>query len=60
MTELPIVRLTTVGRELRNLTQPQKEMDPLYVKLLAMFLKQHRIKLSYVVGESVTDIDSWA
>ena len=60
MTELPIVRLTTVGRELRNLTPPQKEVDMLYMQLLAMFLKQHRRKLSYVVGESVTGIDSWS
>ena len=60
MTKLPIARLTAVGRQLRSLTQPQREVDMLYVELLAMFLIQHKIKLSYVVGESVTDIDSWA
>ena len=57
MTKLPIVRLTTVGRELCDLTQPQKEIDMLYLKLLAMFLNQHKIQLSYVAGESVTNID---
>ena len=58
MTKLPIVRLTTVGRELFGLTEPQNDIDMLYLKLLAMFLKQQKRKLSYVVGESVTDIDS--
>jgi len=56
MTKLPIVRLTTVGRELFGLTQPQEEIDMLYLKLLAMFLNQHKRKLSYAVGESVTEI----
>ena len=57
MTKLPIVRLTTVGRELLGLIEPQKDVDMLYLKLLAMFLKQHKRKLSYVVGESITEID---
>ena len=57
MTKLPIVRLTTVGRELFGLTEPQNDIDMLYLKLLAMFLKQQKRKVSYVVGESVTDID---
>ena len=57
MTEVPIVRLTTVGRELFGLTPPQEDINMLYLKLLAMFLAQHGRRLSYVVGESVTDID---
>ena len=55
-TEWPIVRLTTVGRELFGLTEPQGDVDMLYLKLLAMFLKREKRKLSYVVGDSVTDI----
>ena len=57
MTRLPIVRLTTVGRELFGLTEPQSDIDMLYLKLLAMFLEQDKRKLSYVVGESITEID---
>ena len=56
MTPLPIVKLTTVGRELFGLTELQDDIDMLYLKLLAMFLQQHKIKLSYVVGESITEI----
>ena len=57
MTKLPIVRLTAVGRELFGLTEPQNDVDMLYLRLLAMFLKQQKRRLSYVVGSSVTDID---
>ena len=57
-TSWPIVRLTTVGRELFGLTELQDDIDMLYLQLLAMFLKQHKRKLSYVVGESITEIDS--
>lgn len=56
MTRLPIVRLTTVGRELFGLTEPEEAIDTLYVNLLAKFLEPHRIELSYVVDENVTDI----
>ena len=59
MTSLPIVRLTTVGRELFGLTEPQNDIDMLYLKLLARFLKQDKRKLSYVVGESITEIKMW-
>ena len=57
MTTLPIVKLTTVGRELFGLTELQDDIDMLYLSLLAMFLKQDKRKLSYVVGESITEID---
>ena len=57
MTELPIVRLTTIGKELFGLTQPREELDMLYLRLLATFLQQQRRTVRYVVGESVTDID---
>ena len=56
--EVPIVRLTTVGRELFGLTKLQSNIDMLYLKLLARFLKQHKRKLIYVVGESITEIKS--
>ena len=56
-TRWPIVRLTTVGRELFGLTELQDDIDMLYLKLLAMFLEQDKRKLSYVVGESITEID---
>lgn len=55
-TRWPIVRLTTVGRELFGLTELQDDIDMLYLKLLAMFLEQDKRKLSYVVGESITEI----
>ena len=56
-TRWPIVRLTTVGRELFGLTELQNDIDMLYLRLLAMFLKQDNRKLSYVVGENITEID---
>lgn len=58
MTRLPMVRLTTVGRELFGLTEPQKKMDMLYLKLLAVFLKEHKIRLCYVEGDSIAEIDA--
>jgi len=58
MTNLPIVRLTTVGRELFGLTELQHDLDMLYLKLLAMFLKKDKRKLSYVVDDSITEIDT--
>ena len=57
-TRWPIVSLTTVGRELFSLTELQDDIDMLYLKLLAMFLEQDKRKLSYVVGETITEIDS--
>ena len=59
ITNWPIVRLTTVGRELFGLTELQNDVDMLYLKLLAKFLKQEKRKLSYVVGETTTEIDMW-
>ena len=56
-TSWPIVRLTTVGRELFGLTELQDDIDMLYLKLLAMFLEQDKRKLSYVVGENITEIN---
>lgn len=56
-TNWPIVRLTTVGRELFSLTELQDDIDMLYLKLLAMFLEQDKRKLSYVVGETITEVD---
>ena len=56
-TKWPIVSLTTVGREVFGLTELQDDVDMLYLKLLAMFLEQDKRKLSYVVGETITEID---
>ena len=52
----PIVRLTTVGRELFGLTELKSNIDMLYLDLLARFFKQHKRKLLYVVGERITEI----
>lgn len=53
----PIVKLTTIGRELFELVELQEDVNLLYLNLLAVFLEKHKRKLRYAVGNDIMEIN---